>query len=242
MLNEINWTFLVTYYCQPEFLSVCLDSIKKYHPATQVIVSQQIGDMPFKSALRIEHDMKQHLWADAAIGLMARCNTTYAVLMEHDVFLTKGLTDLMYKIEKEEKDLIGVEDVVEGLRASPGFAMQNFMLLNVSKLKRKGLSLAKVRNRHELQHLKNIESGYGITQVFKDSLEFIGPVTESGYGSGTFYGDYAHHFWYGSYRERDISVDRQSPEILELEAQRLIEDYWNNDINYGSTKRTNTME
>lgn len=241
-MNDI--TFLVTFYAQPEFLKICLDSIRKYYPTEPIIVSQEESDpvinhpdnnfvAPY-NIRRIPHEMKRggHTWVDVAIGLAKECETDIAVYIEHDAFLLKDLGYIIGKIRDGEYDAIGVEEVIpsSGLnRNSPGMMNQNFFIINMKKMKEIGLDKMRLDVSKIDYTIKNKESGYGISQVLKNKL-FL-PVKSSGYACGTFYGDVVHHFWYGSYRRRNTWYDNINPEWLDYEAERLTSDYWDNKIN-----------
>lgn len=222
-------TFLITYYSHPELLAICLDSINKFHPDSNMIISQQIEpDFDYRqgpsSSVRFEyHDMKQTQWAAVACNLMMMCQTDYAVFIEHDAFLLKSLEPLVDEIRSGQYDLIGPEEVCE-IRNSPGMIAQNFFILNVRKMKGEGLGKIWVRNVNELkQSCKNVESGYGITQTLTKNKMM--KMIESGYGHGTLYDDYVHHLWYGSYRHRDVAADGIEEAWLDSEAEDLITDY-----------------
>lgn len=225
-------TFLITYYAHPELLAICLDSIKKFHPDDKIIVSQQVEplfdptvlDMGYRYEL---HDMKSTQWAAVATNLMMICQTKYAVFMEHDVLLLKSLNPLIEEVKTGKHDLIGPEEVC-AIRNSPGMIAQNFFIINVDKMKEEGLSKIWVRNADELKKTcKNIESGYGITQTLSNH-KFM-KMKESGYGHGTFYDDYTHHLWYGSYKKRNVSGEVNTL-WMDYEAERLIKDYWEGKI------------
>lgn len=226
-------TFLITYYAQPEFLRICLDSIKKYHPNLPIIVSQQEGDdsqLPNIEVKHLRHDMRQYSWAGVAQRLIEACETDIGIFIEHDAFLLKPLDDLISKIG--DYDLIGVEEMIPGLRNSPGMACQNFFILNVKKLKELGIEKVRVRNIEEVKKTcGNVESGYGLSQTF--NKKYFLPFGWSHYGFGTYYGDYVHHFWWGSYPKRDVAIDNLDRDFLDEQAKRLVKDYDNNEI--GST-------
>lgn len=241
-------TFLCTYYAQPELLLVCLDSIRKFYPTQKIIVSQEecdeVIDLPEKNIVapyrirRIQHTMRaaNTTWVDVAIGLAKHCTTDIAVYIEHDAFLLRNIDDLIERVESGEYDAIGVEEVIpmEGLdRNSPGMMNQNFFIINLKKMKEIGLEKMRVDHTIPRGTMKNVESGYGISQSLQNKL-FL-PVTPSGYGFGTFYGDAAHHLWYGSYRKRNVMFDNVSPLWMEHEAGRLIADYWDNKIQCENT-------
>ena len=221
-------TFLVTYYSHQSLLGICIDSIKKFYPNSKIIVSQQTGDYDIEKDGfdLIKHDMKKGSWSDVAKQLLEHCETDIAVFMEHDVFLLKPLDCLIDKIESEEYDMIGPEEVCD-LRNSPGIMMQNFFILNVKKMKSIGLENVRVKNVDDLKArgCRNIESGHGISESFDKKL-FL-PITNSGYAKGMYYGDVAHHLWFGSYRERDVLSDGINPRWMETESIDLIDDYWN---------------
>jgi len=224
-----SYSFLVTYFAHPEFLKICLDSIKKYHPGAKIIISQQIRDDPIKTRHKlIYHDMRLGVWVDAAIGLAEQCKTDIAVYCEHDIFLLRNIDDLTFKMN--EYDLIGPEEVIpfEGLnRNCPGFVAQSFFIINMKKMKKIGLDKMRINTSKPL-NINNYESGYGISQSLNRKL-FL-PVSRSGYGYGTFYGNIAHHFWYGSYHKRNVEYDNVNRLWIEEEADRLINDYWGNKI------------
>ena len=222
-------TFLCTYYAHPEFLKICLNSLRKFHPDAQIIVSQQEGDglVDVGDARLIKHNMKEYMWAEVAIRLLKQCDTDIAVFIEHDAFLLRPLTELIDKMDKH--DLIGPEEVLD-FRNSPGMVCQNFFIVNAKKLKELGLENVRIRDIEKLRgKIGSMESGYGISQTFDKKL-FL-PIEKSGYGFGTYYGNYVHHFWFGSYRKRDTIKDGILPEQLEVWAEELIEDYWNGKFN-----------
>lgn len=229
----INPTFCVTYFAQPELLDICLDSIRKYYPDSPIIVSQQIGDEELSESFSkynfklIKHTMRDGgVWVDAAIGLMNACETKVGVFMEHDTFLVKHIDNLIEYIEMDKYDIIGPEEVCD-IRNSPGFVMQNFFIINAKKMQDIGTENMRIRNIEELKAngIGSLESGYGISQSMEKKL-FL-PVTNSSYAYGMYYGDYVHHLWYGSYRQRNTYDDGVEPSWMELEATDLIYDYWN---------------
>lgn len=228
-----NVTFLITYYAHPELLKVCLDSIEKYHSDSQIIISQQIEDgFNYKQGssdrVKIEyHDMKHTQWAAVASNLMMVCQTDYAVFMEHDAFLLKSLQPLMDEVQNGTYDLIGPEEICL-IRNSPGMIAQNFFIINLRKMREAGLEKIWVRDIEEVKKIcKNVESGYGITQTLHNH-KFM-KMTQSGYGRGTFYDDYVHHLWYGSYKKRNVAHELNTL-WMDYETERLIEDYWNGKI------------
>ena len=227
----MDFTFLITYYCQPDFLDICIDSIKKYYPKAKIVISQQIGDNPINVKHKvIKHDMHSNVWVDAAIGLAKECKTPIAIYIEHDAFLLRNVDDMLAKIRNNEYDLIGVEECIPfpGLeRNAPGFANQNFFIINMKKMKKIGLEKMRADFTKDL-NITNHESGYGISQSLDKKL-FL-PVSKSDYGLGTFYGDVCHHFWYGSFPRRNIEYDNINRLWIEEEADRLVNDYWQNKI------------
>jgi len=233
-MNDL--TFLITYWAHPELLEICLDSINKFHPDSKIVVSQQIDDdfnfeQDSDNKIRIEcHDMKRTQWASVATNLIMMCQTDYAAFIEHDAFLLKSLDPLIKEVMDGTYDLIGPEEVCN-IRNSPEMIAQNFFIINVKKMKESGLGNIWVRNIEEVRkNCKNIESGYGITQTLTNH-KFM-KMKESGYGHGTYYDDYIHHQWYGSYREREtLLTDLVPRDWLEEEANRVIKDYWKGKFN-----------
>jgi len=237
-------TFLCTYYAQPEFLKICLDSIRKYYPTEPIIVSQEendpVIDRPDNNIVapynirRIPHTMKHggYTWLDVAKNLAKECKTNIAVYIEHDAFLLRNINDMLDKIRSGEYDAVGVEEVIPspGLnRNSPGMMNQNFFIINMKKMKEIGLDKMRLDQSKIKTPIKNMELGYGISQSLEKKL-FL-PVKDSGYACGTFYGNIVHHFWYGSYPKRNIEYDNINRLWIEEEAERLIKDYWDNKIN-----------
>ena len=226
-----RFSFLVTYYAHPELLRACLDSIRRFHPEAPIVISQQAGDDPIPDALkpftRISHDMSANRWAAAAQGLMKACPTDIGVFLEHDCVLLKPADDLVAKLGAY--NLIGVEEVIEKLRHSPGFAAQSFFILDVKRfLESYGIEAVCVSNPEALGQLKNVESAYGITQ-HSERILFL-PVIRSGYAWGTYYGDQVHHLWYGSYRKR---LAEEYGGWLEHETKRFLADYEAGLIGHG---------
>ena len=219
-------TFLVTYYAHPELLRVCIGSIKKFYPKVRIVVSQQINDMEIPEDITgfelITHDMRHDSWAGACIGLMKACGDDIGVFMEHDCTLLKPINDLIKKMD--EYDLIGTEELIPGLRNSPGYANQNFFILDCGKFVKKwGYGAVWVNPMAMIPKPQNVESGYGITQ-HSEKILFL-QITPSGYAHGTYYGDYVHHMWFGSYRERNVAVDGVSFIEMEIAVNNFIKDY-----------------
>ncbi len=230
---KIEVTFLVTYYAHPELLDCCIDSIKKFYPDSKIIVSQQIGDDVVTNSGfdLIHHNMETGVWADAAIGLLKKCETDIAVFMEHDCVLLKDVDQYLELIRGGEYDLIGPEEVIPLPcldRDSPGMITQNFFMINAKKMKEIGLDKVAIRDEGNYSELRNKESGYGISQSLDKKL-FV-PVTASKYAYGTYYGDFVHHLWYGSYRKRPTYQDGVEEGEMELESIDLINDYWSNTV------------
>lgn len=229
-------TFLVTHYAQPDLLKICLDSIRKFHPGSPIIVSHQIRDEEpdVGDAKHIHHDMTEVVWASVAQGLLKECETDLGVFVEHDAFLTGPLDHYLEMIKEGKYGIIGPEEVNE-IRHSEGFISQNFFMINVKEMKEAGLEKVFVRDIPRLKELQaqgkmqNIESGYGMTQTFWEKKLLL-PVVHSGYAFGTYYGEVAHHLWFGSYPKRNTMFDNVSPLWMDHEAQRLIKDYWDGKI------------
>jgi hypothetical protein len=222
----MNVTFLITYFAHEGLLDICLGSIKRYHPDSNIVISQQLEDHPIraKNIKLISHDMRKEVWADVARRLLENCNTDIAVFIEHDAFLLKSLQPLIEMIKDGKYDLIGPEEnipISKLNRNYPGMVCQNFFIVNAKKIKELGLNNIKTR-------IEGYESAHGISQVLDKKL-FL-PVKESGYAHGTFYGDYIHHLWYGSYPKRNIEYDGVNRLFLESESERLIKDYYNDEI------------
>lgn len=213
-------TFLITYYANKPLLDLCLASIKKFHPEASIIISQDTKDDTDLSGYKvIRHTMGN--WGEVCEGLMRACETDIGIFIEHDCFLLKSLNDLVAKIG--EYDLVGIEDNIPGLRHSPGFAAQSFLIFDVKKFKELGVENLYVRKDEKLFGCQNTEAAYGISQTL--DKKFYLPVKKSGYGHGTFYGDYVHHFWYGSFPKRNVSGDNVSAEWLAKEQERLLNNY-----------------
>lgn len=228
--KRMNYTFLITYFAQPSLLEICMDSIRKYHPGAVIIVSQEEG-VPANvgNAKLIMHRMSEVHWAGVAAGLIEACKTDIGIFIEHDAFLMKSLDTIIDKIG--EYDMVGVEENIQLPklnRFAPGMAVQNFFILNVKKMKEIGLDKVYVRNVDALKkdYYRTIESGHGISQSLEKKL-FL-EVKPSGYAHGTYYGDYVHHAWFGSYRHRDVSIDGVDAAWMDDEMDRLISDYWEN--------------
>ena len=221
---EHKFSFLITYYDQEDQLKTCIESIRKFYPNNPIILSEESDEIPteLKVDKHIFHNMKQDSWAGACRGLMLNCPTDIGVFIEHDCVLMKPIDDLVNKLN--EFDLIGVEEVIPDLRNSPGYANQNFFILNVKKfIDTHGIDAIKVTVKDEMKSLKNIESAYGISQ--HSPKIFWLPVKNSGYGHGTYYGDYVHHMWYGSYRRRNVASDGVDTNWLDTEVYRFIKDF-----------------
>jgi hypothetical protein len=221
-MNKIS--FLVTYCSQEDQLKRCLSSIHKFYPDAPIIVSQDIDDMEVEMNVTrvIHHDMQRYTWAEACKGLMGACPTDIGVFMEHDCVLLKPIDDLIEKLG--EYDLIGVEEVYGGMRNSPGFANQNFFILDTKRfIQEHGLDGINMRDLEKYTHLQNRESGYGISQSSKNIYWL--KMTPSGYGHGSYYGDYIHHMWFGAYRKRLVESDGVDRQWLDDEVYRFLKDY-----------------
>lgn len=226
-------TFLTTYFAEPNFLRIHTDSIDKFHPGIHRIISQQSGDdSPVVGTFDkvLSHDMQTKTWAYVCEKLVEECETDIGVFLEHDVFLLKPLDELFELIRSGKYDMIGPEEVIPGLRYSPGVICQNFFILNVKKFKEIGgnVHVREIEERKRKGY--QIESGHGVSQSVDNKL-FL-PVSPSGYAHGTFYGDYVHHFWWGSYPGRNVAFDGIEVAWLESEAKDLVEDYENNNLRF----------
>lgn len=224
-------TFYVTYFAHPELLRICINSIRKFYPTEKIVVSQQVDDMEIPKDITgfelISHDMKKKSWADVAIGFMKNFPDDVGVFMEHDCVLLKPIENLVQKLG--EFDLVGVEEVIPGLRNAGGYANQNFFILKVNDFVSKygyDAVFVDVSKMNPKPH--NVESAFGISQ--HSNKIFWLPVSRSGYAWGTFYGDYAHHMWYGSYRQRNTEQDGVTFWDMEDAVEKFINDYNNNEL------------
>ncbi len=232
-MNDV--TFLVTYFAQPDLLKINKDSLDKYHPDALKIISQQDDYEPNdlgKWDKMMRHNMGKYSWGQVCKNFIAACDTEIGVFIEHDAFLLNPLDELLDLVRSGEYDLIGPEEEIPGLRHSPGMVCQSFFIMNVGKFKREyDLECANVRdieNRKKAGY--QIESAHGISQTL-DKKKFL-PVKYSGYAHGTLYGDLVHHLWWGSYPKRDLTIDNIDKEWMDIEAKRLIDDYWNNNLHF----------
>lgn len=226
-----NISFLVTYYDQEDQLRACINSIRKFYPKVPIILSQEDCDFPIAEDIKVDkhiyHSMRRESWAGACKGLMKSCPTDIGVFVEHDCVLLKPIDDLVNKLN--QFDLVGIEEVYPGMRNSPGFANQNFFIIDVKKfIDKHGLDSVNMKDIDNYKHLQNRESGYGITQN-SNNIYWL-KLTPSGYGKGSFYGDYIHHMWFGGYRQRIVESDGIDRKWLDDEVYRFLKDYENSCI------------
>ncbi len=232
----MDFTFLVTYYAAYNLLEICRDSLDKFYPDAKKIMSQQdefdINDLG-KWDKELRHNMQKEAWAHVCRNLIEACDTDIGVFIEHDVFLLKPIDDLIEMVRSGKYDLVGVDEDIPGLRKCPGSANQNFFILNIKKIKEMGINTVNIT---EEGIKRRKEKGYQDESAFglSDALDkkYLLKAKYSGYAHGTVYGDYAHHLWWGSYPKRRVENDGVDRIWLENEVERLIQDYWNNNLKF----------
>lgn len=232
--NEMfNYTFLTTYFAGYDMLMAHNDSIEKYHPGAPKIMSRQDDFEPDDLGRWdkiLFHDMNKILWAGVCKNLSIACETDIGIFIEHDCILMKSIKPLIDMVASGEVDVIGAEEVIEGLRFAPEMMCNSFTVINMKKLKELGLHNINVRDREKRNKFGyHVESSHGLYQTFSNKMYLR--IKRSGYGYGTFYGDYAHHMWYGSHRKRMLDSDVDKNWLVQ-ESDRLLYDYWTNNFKF----------
>ena len=116
-------SFLTPYWSGPEMMAIHLASIRRFHPASPILVSKRGGGRDEMEAHRVEFGIQYWIeecdYVDALLRLLDRCDTQYVCVAEHDTVLLASLHPLLAGLGDGRWDLVGME---ERVRDSPDTA------------------------------------------------------------------------------------------------------------------------
>jgi hypothetical protein len=214
-------SFVTPYWSGTEMMRVHLQSIRRFYPASPILVSKRGGGREEMESYRAEFDVRYWLeecgYVDALLRLLARCETQYVCIVEHDTALLSSLDIFLAGLREGRWDLIGMEERVRDSpqiagtmpsihgwwRFAPGQMAGPLLLFDWHNFKHRW-GLSGVRGRRSYG-AREYEYDHGIGQKLTRH-KYLLPFHTSKYGIGTVLKDGATavlwHQWYGSYRTR----------------------------------------
>ncbi|MGH9255028.1 MAG: hypothetical protein ACRD3C_10710 [Vicinamibacterales bacterium] len=214
-------SFLTPYWSGCDMMRVHLRSVRTFYPTSPILVSKRGGGRGEMEAHRaefgIQYWLEEYDYVDALLRLLARCETQYACIVEHDTALLSSLDGLLAGLQQGRWDLVGMEERVRDSpytadampsthgwwRFAPGQVAGPLLMFNWSEFKRRW-GLSGVRGRRSYGAWEH-EYDYGIGQKLTRH-KYLLPFHTTKYGIGTILKDddtpVLWHQWYGSYRTR----------------------------------------
>ena len=214
-------SFVTPYWSGAEMMRVHLASIRIFYPDLPILVSKRGGGRPEMEAHRAEFGIQYWLeecgYVDALLRLLARCETEYVCVIEHDTALLSTLDGLLAGLRDDRWDLVGMEERVRDSpataaslpsthgwwRFAPGQVAGPLLMFNWREFKRRW-GMSGIRGRRSYGAWE-YEYDHGIGQRLTRH-KYLLPFHTMKYGAGTLLkdGDTAvlWHQWYGSYRTR----------------------------------------
>jgi hypothetical protein len=215
-------------------MRVHLSSIRTFYPASPILVSKRGGGSDEMEAHRHEFGIRYWLeeceYVDALLRLLARCETRYVCIVEHDTVLLSSLDSLLAGIQEDRWDLVGMEERVRDSpwsadrmpsthgwwRFAPGQVAGPLMMFDWFEFRRRW-GLSGVRGERSYGAWE-YEYDYGIGQKLTRH-KYLLPFHTARYGIGTVLkdGDAAvlWHQWYGSYRTRFADTQPSSSPVVD---------------------------
>ena len=217
----MTFSFLTPYWSGTEMMHVHLASIRAFYPDSPILVSKRGGGQTEMEAHRAEFDIQYWLeecgYVDALLRLLARCETEYVCVIEHDTALLSSLDGLLAGLRDDRWDLVGMEERVRDSpttgaslpstngwwRFAPGQVAGPLLMFNWREFKRRW-GMSAIRGRRSYGAWED-EYDHGIGQRLTRH-KYLLPFHTMKYGAGTLLkdGDAAvlWHQWYGAYRTR----------------------------------------
>jgi len=214
-------SFLTPYWSGAEMMRLHLASIRRFHPDAPILVSKRDGGAPELAAYRRDFQIDGWLedcgYTNAYLRLLARCQTRFACIADHDTVLLASLDPLLARLADGRCDLVGIEERIRlpggpsgawpdaggWLRFAPGCTAANFLLIDWQAFTARwglgGVFGAPVAG------ARHFDFDYGIGQRLARH-HYLRPYHSPKYGLGNLLKDgempVVWHQWYGSYRTR----------------------------------------
>jgi hypothetical protein len=249
-------SFVTPYWSGAEMMRVHLASIRTFYPDSPILVSKRGGGQTEMEGYQLEFGVQYWLeecgYVDALLRLLARCETEYVCVVEHDTALLSSLDSLLAGLRDGRWDLVGMEERVRDSpttaaalpstngwwRFAPGQVAGPLLMFNWREFERRW-GMSGVRGRRSYGAWE-YEYDHGIGQKLTRH-KYLLPFHTTKYGMGTLLrdGDAAvlWHQWYGSYRTRFNSAhavtgpQRDDPVAYARSAEEaFLADYPNLDL------------
>lgn len=241
-------SFLTPYWSGADMMRLHLASIRRFYPEAPILVSKRDGGASelaaYRREFRIDGWIEECGYTNAYLRLLARCDTRYACIADHDTVLLASLDPLMATLAEGQCDLVGIEERIRlpgssaggwpgadgWLRFAPGCTAANFLLIDWQAFKAR-FGLGGVFGT-PVAGARHFDFDYGIGQRLARH-RYLRPYHSPKYGLGNLLKDgevpVVWHQWYGSYRTRL----RESPDVYAIAAsgeRAFIADYPNLDL------------
>ena len=105
-------SFVTPYWSGAEMMRVHLASIRTFYPDSPILVSKRGDGQAEMEVHRAEFGIQYWLeecgYVDALLRLLARCETEYVCVIEHDTALLSNLDGLLAGLRDDQWDLVGM--------------------------------------------------------------------------------------------------------------------------------------
>ena len=256
-------TFLIAHFNSPEFLAVCLDAIRKFHPGSSILVADATSDWDSylaakKECKRYGAQMRplaiQHRHSGILNFLFQQAKTEFAVFLDQDCILLHRLDAILEKVGNEIM-LAGPRDKMlldyplrsgtkpdfktKFLRNYDHYIHASLMMLQPAKV-RAAYGNAPFRWQKSFgDHIH--EKYHGLSHLLHkeqpQKLLFLDSI-HSAYGLGMIYLDgktpLAYHNWYsGRVFKQEGKIDGLPIDSLKAAMDRFLRDYWEKKLDFG---------
>ncbi len=255
-------TFLIAHFNSPEFLSVCLDAIRKHHPESRILVADATSDWSSYCAAKEQCKrysaqmwplMIPHRHSGILNFLFRHAETELAVFLDQDCILLDRLDSICAEVQ-EGVLLAGPKDQMlldyqlrsglkpelkpKFLRDYPDYIHASLMVLQPAKVRAFAGNSPFTWKAEFGDHQR--EKYHGLSHQLKTSSPdrvLALPSQHSAYGLGMVYfhkkNPVAYHNWYsGRVFKQEGRIDGLAIDSLKNDQDRFLADYWAQRLNF----------
>jgi glycosyltransferase involved in cell wall biosynthesis len=246
-MNHPDLTFIIAHYNEPDFLELCLESIRQWTPLPYRILVGDNDSLPEQAAaarrllsaedrlLSFPRPFHHHTILQA---LYEEATTRYIVVLDQDcLLLSEAWFKLFDDLQPPYRLLVGARDQCT-IRSSPRMVHVSFVILDKERIKRRiaGPLFFGELPGYKKYRIGQVEPYHTLSckalQYHPDAIVYLEPQTVNEYGFGTYWCRenkvIAYHQWYSGRVEAlgsQDSIDGYSVEALKNAKERFIEDY-----------------
>jgi glycosyltransferase involved in cell wall biosynthesis len=219
-LNESKVTFLIAHYNCPEFIEICLDSIRRFCSIPYQITVGDNGSKPeyldklhrlLQPGDELYEFSKPDWHTDILEKLYRKVTTRYTFILDQDcVLLSPEWVKLLDELKPPHRLMVGARDYC-CIRNSPSMVHASFLLLDKTRIDENltGPLFYGEKPGYETYQIEQPEPYHALPckalQFNPDSIVYLEPLSAPNYGYGTFWCYHnlplAYHHWYSGRAE-----------------------------------------